>query len=194
MADLLRVTQQQFLDACPAEPLGVWLHFSFGEAVELVDFQVTPVGPAIAPTLDTEPATWDRPLVLTRAESWSGAIPLQAPLWLRQVEAGPEQPNHGGRRNLNLYVNRGDAYDPVVKIRPPPALRAADQVRYVSLEEQATAVRNLTSPSGQLGGYLWVLEYRKRQALPVLYVPQGTEDLAAQWAELYARLVLGEEG
>lgn len=186
----LRVTQAQFIAACPVDEdlLETWLHFSRNDARQLTDYQVMPVG-------EVKPGDvlLSRPLVLTRACT-ADVAHVGVPLWLQRVEAGPEQPNHQNKRNLNLYVSRQDVYTaPAEKGPPPPAARAVDRICYVD----GTAFWNHAVSAGGSrrqgisNGQPWL--FREHPADSYLYVLDGTEWMAEQWAELYARLVLGEE-
>lgn len=192
-----RVTQQQFLDACPpdAELGAVWLHFSVTDAVQLVDYQLMPTGMLPGPD-----ETLNLPLVLTRAESASlhGSLPIRRPLWLQRAEAGLRQPS--GLINLNLYVDPVDPYDPPKK--SAPARSARECIQWLSVE--AFSKRSLTHPearSGELvarppmGGrhaypWLWI---EVGVSMPWLCVPAQSQHLEQRWLELYARLVLGED-
>lgn len=202
-----KLTQQDVLDAfgrIPAEYAAsatVWLQLGVNPPVELVDYQLVPVGPES--TLGA-PVTLDRPMALKRAESGSltSGLPLREALWLLGADVVWHNPNMADIRSVpvpRLVLSVRRDYGPNVAPKPGPApvvkaQRAVDRIQYEPGIEQLTELvaRDLTARTGQKPEF-WVFKHYKNNSLPMLHVLKGSERRAAEWAELYARLVLGEE-
>lgn len=198
--------QRDFVDACARfsggyPPGGVWLQRDGGEPAELVDYTLTPWGQSqpLAAEMNERgetmrpPDSLDARLVLARYETAAGRARQEA-LWLVGLEA---ELDSSPRARLILKVTSGYGPLSVVPVKPPaPALKAADQLRFMPLETVQGLAR--MNRGGELQGWQWAWvepgeKDRQEGKGPLLCVDQEAVLLPSEWADLYARLLLGEE-